>query len=116
MSNPHGWLMPYVERFADLHHLLGGGKPALALMQFGLWLLLYAILAAFVIRSRWVAGIVSYLLTGLMTLAATFYAITPAMNGIAVAYLTIIWPFWCWLGAGVPDWLAPHLFTFGPRP
>ena len=117
--NPHAAFMPLVETFASLHASVGGGLIGIAILQFGLWFVLYAVLVNVIstprlsITARWIAGIVSYLCTGLITLALTFYAITPAVNLIGVAYLTLIWPLWTYLGVGIPGFIAPFLFSFG---
>lgn len=117
--NPHAAFMPLVEGFANLHGAVGGGLLGIAILQFGLWFVLYAVIVnviatpRLIVLGRWVAGIASYLLTGLITLALTFYAITPAMNLLGVLYLTVIWPLWTYCGVGVPEFVAPLLFTFG---
>ncbi len=106
--NPHVAFMPFVEGFASIHNAIGGGLLGIAVMQFGLWLILYVALVnavALVTRhsvARWSAGVSSYLLTGCMTLALTFYAITPAMNVLGVVYLSAIWPLWIYCGVGIP--------------
>lgn len=120
--NPHLGFMPLVEALADAHGALGGGMIALAVLQFGLWIVLYAILSlptlakagsfARVTAQFLIALIASYLLTGLLTLGLSFYALTPAMNWVGVAYLSLIWPLWIYAGVGVPQWLAPLMFTF----
>jgi hypothetical protein len=113
----HSFFIPWVEGFAHVHHVLGGGRFGIAIIQFGLWFLLYFAAVWLLPRvSHWASGIATYLATGLSTLAICFYAITPAMNLLGVAYLTLIWPLWTYAGVGVPEWLAPHLFSFGPRP
>lgn len=114
----HSFFMPLVKALADVHALLGGTKASLAVLHAllwgGLYVCLFWIAKAWLSRlaARIVAIVVSYLATGMLTIGLTFYAMTPAMNALGVAYLSLIWPFWIYVGTGVPGWIAPHLFTF----
>lgn len=112
--NDHSTFMPILSGMAKIFNALGGGMLSLVVIEFGFWAIVSGLIFL-ILRGRLrviLSVAIGYLATGLVTLALPFYALTPAMNIIGVTYLTLIWPFWVYLGAGVPSWLAPYIFTF----